>query len=163
MNASTAAEQPQPPQQPPPTSQEAALVKKFTRAFELLPESTGSDGMWVFRRFGYPEKDNPAHNIVLIDSADSGTALGMFATARLEPTRVELLIKGLRQRGGGSHTNHRHRPTMLGIDDANCCRRVKFLLQNVDSIRMEYYMPPTKEETDAYCASAPRPYHTAFE
>ena len=57
-------------------------------------------GVWVMRRAGYTEADNPAHAGVVLFAA--GGVLGPFASAALEPTTDELLdaLVGLAARAG---------------------------------------------------------------
>ena len=71
------------PKQPPLTESEKALqgrVKAIRKG----------DDMWVMRRMGYSEAENPQH-MGLVMSGKSGMMLGSFQSAKLAPTCAEYL------------------------------------------------------------------------
>lgn len=136
--------------QPPATAQEASLVKRFKGIRDVLPQGHPG-GLWVFRRCGYTKQDNPDRRIIIMAQ---GYPVGAFQCARLEPTATEILqeaIKAAEQAGN-------KRPATLMVDDYVCFQRVKFLLAGGDltpPTAVEYYHPPTAEETAAAMKAGP--------
>lgn len=74
----------------------------------------------------------------------------MFTVTKLEPPPCEILKNAL------NFSKKNKQPSFLCIDDKACYHRVKFLLKDVSGTHIEYYMPPTKEETAAAMMD-PRP------
>lgn len=104
---------------------------------------------WTFRRGGYTEEENPNHEGLIIASA--GFIVGPFDCSALAPSSVDILRNTLRYA-----TELNRQPKVLSIDERHCCDRVKYLLRDTE-IRVEYYRPPSQEESDAACA-LPRAY-----
>jgi hypothetical protein len=132
-----------PVEQSKPTPEEDSLVKKigsFERVDgEPFDEKPGT--LWVFRRFGYTEVENPNHVGIILAGAQ---AIAPFECLALIPTSIDILkalLKNTCQRG--------KRPIVVGIDDNTCCDRVKFLLKSLGDMEVFYYPPPTPEETMA--------------
>jgi len=130
----------------PPSHEE----KKLVELFSTIPPSPANDTClqsthWVFRRFGYNELENPQHGVVVLSGTEP---MEMFNCARLEPTSVEILSKA-----NSIARRYGRRPKVIGIDDAACCERVKFLVKDIEGTQFFFYTPPSKEETAASTAA----------
>ena len=78
-----------------------------------------------------------------------GSILGPFeCSTGLTPTSMDILKSMVHY---GSRKTPSRQPSCINIDDHDCFERVRFLLKNTD-IRVEYYKPPSKEETAACMA-----------
>ena len=78
-----------------------------------------------------------------------GSVLGLFeCSTGLAPTSRDILKSMVHY---GSRKTPSRQPSCINIDDHDCFERVHFLLKNTD-IRVEYYKPPSKEETAACTA-----------
>jgi len=99
---------------------------------------------WTFRRGGYTEEENPSHTGLVIAAA--GNLVGPFDCSALAPTSVDILRNTVRYA-----IQLDRQPKVLSIDERVCCDRLKFLLRDTE-IRVEYYRPPSKEESDAAMA-----------
>lgn len=132
-------------EQEPPTLAEQTLVDKIKK-IPRMPEpdfnqTENIEGMWVMRRMGYTEIENPEHQVVVLNS---GAPLGFFSCANLVPSSQEILkalLKTAKLQG--------KRPILVGVDDSETSDRVEFLLKDVEGTRGYYYPPPTAEETAA--------------
>ena len=92
-------------------------------------------------------KKRTHRTLALVISA-AGFLVGPFECSALAPTSVDILRFAVQYA-----TQFNRQPKVLSIDERVCCDRVKFLLGETDSkIRVEYYRPPSKEESDAAMA-----------
>jgi len=98
------------------------------------------DDCWVFRRFGYTEKENP-NNIVVIMN-DHGLAVGQLISKKLEPTAAEYLA-ALEESCRG-----RRKPNMIAVDEQGAVERLQKILKPAGIIA-GYYPPPSDEELSA--------------
>lgn len=133
----------------PATSKEIQIVNQLKK-LPVDPEPSDRNTMpsnWVFRRFGYQKKDNP-NNIVVILS--SGMPLNMFSTKNLRPKAHEILEQLLDE---GKKKGKL--PFFVLIDDKECLDRAKFLCSDFDALHLDYYVPPTEEETSAAYSLGP--------
>lgn len=127
-----------------PSKEEAMIIKTLIPIEpypDYPPEMEGNPGVWVFRRMDYTEEKNPDHAGVILAA---GTMVGHFHCSALEPTSTDILkwlVQYSLQKG--------QRPTVVNIDDKDCYKRVKFLLKDLQNIRVDYYPPPTDEERAA--------------
>jgi hypothetical protein len=142
---------------PPPTRDEAKLLHKLAALPAPLPIPHPEDGdttfgaatpfIWVFRRMGYTQEENPHHGGVVMVA--DGSILGPFqCSTGLAPTSIDILKSMVFY---GSRQTTRRQASCINIDDHDCFERVRFLLKDTD-IRVEYYKPPSKEETAACTA-----------
>jgi len=67
------------------------------------------DDFWIFRRFGYTEKENPNHIIMII--CENGRFVGQFISKQLAPKGAEYLV-ALEESCRG-----RHKPNMIAVDE----------------------------------------------
>ena len=137
------------PNRDPPTAEEARLMEQLAALpapveFDVANFDVLKPWLWTFRRGGYTEEENPGHMGFVIAAA--GNILGPFQCSALAPTSVDILRSTIRYA-----TQLSRQPKVLSIDERNCCDRLKFILRDTD-IRVEYYRPPSKEETDAATA-----------
>lgn len=97
--------------------------------------------IWVFRRLGYTEEQNPEHTGVIMAAGDM---IGPFKCSALEPLSTDILkwLVSTSLRIG-------KRPTIVNIDDKAYYKRVKHLLKDVKGIHVDYYPPATEEEQAA--------------
>ena len=125
----------------PLTSSELALQERL----KALTKSTGS--MWVFRRMGYSEDENPQHMGMIMDGG-SGMVVGTFQSKRLAPTADEYLKHlepALFGSGGGGRGV---KPSQIAVDEQGAVERLKLVLEPA-GITCGYYPPPTEEELSA--------------
>jgi hypothetical protein len=138
--------------QPPPTIVEQRLLTAYIRLEGPILSSDDPKGLWVFRRKGYTEQQNPDH-IGFILGRDE--VMGYFRCSRgLQPTSTDILEATL-----DATTKAGIRPHSIMSDDYTCFERLKFLFENVlkdntTTTRIDYYHPPTPEETAAAVVSA---------
>jgi hypothetical protein len=134
-------------EQPPPTSMEKKLLKAYTRIGNMM-STDDPKGLWVFRRKGYTEQENPEHVGLILGR---GEAMGLFRCSHgLQPTSTDLLEAAME-----AAANAGCRPHALLPDDYACYQRLKFLFETADDeTTIKYYHPPTPEETAAALASA---------
>jgi hypothetical protein len=139
----------------PPTNEEAKLLQNLAALpapLRINPEDGDTFGaatpfIWVFRRMGYTEEENPYHGGAVMVA--DGSILGPFeCSTGLTPTSMDILKSMVHY---GSRKTPSRQPSCINIDDHDCFERVRFLLKNTD-IRVEYYKPPSKEETAACMA-----------
>ena len=122
-----------------PTAEEQELVQALSKC--RFEPTVRDSGILTMRRLDYTEEENPNH---IVTAMCNGMMLGMFTTEKLEPTSCEILQQVVQMSEANKHPNY------LMIEEAACYRRVKFLLKDLEGTAVEYYMPPTKEETAAY-------------
>jgi hypothetical protein len=138
--------------QPQPTLEELELLTDYTNIRNVFP-SNDPQGVWVFRRKGYTEQENPDHIGLILGR---GEPMGCFqCTHGLQPTAVDILKGAL----DASLTVGR-RPRTLLPDDYDCYHRLKYLFQTRNgnhTTSIDYYHPPTPEETAAARATAVEP------
>lgn len=133
-------------EQPPPTTLEKRLLKAYTRIGDVMAIDDPK-GLWVFRRKGYTVQENPEHVGLILGR---GETMGLFQCSHgLQPTSIDILKAALE-----AATNAGCRPYSLLPDDYTCYQRVKFLFEDVKDTTIDYYHPPTPEETAAAMASA---------
>jgi hypothetical protein len=131
----------------PQTSKQASLHHPtprelhFLRQLVDLPVAPPGEAIWCMRRRGYTEDDNPHHTGVIINGV-GGIAVGPFSCSALEPTAADILQALVAYCGG----NGESLPPVLLIDDLKCYQRMNHLLKSF-SIDVDYYPPPTPEET----------------
>ena len=124
---------------------------KLQQRIQALPQR--DDDMWVFRRAGYTEEENPNHMGVIM-SGKSGSILGSFQSAHLAPTPAEYLnaLKGTLFGGsrsgmaGGSGVGFR--PSILSFDEQSALKKLKAVLEPA-GVQVLYYPPPSDEELTA--------------
>jgi hypothetical protein len=125
-----------PTEQPPPTTEEKSWMAKIGKQSKVNQD----DEHWVFRRRGYTEQDNPEHEGVILAA---GGHRGIFDCRQgLAPVSTDILSQLAKSRPYGR----------VMIDDYQCFQRVKFLLDGI--LEVDYYHPPTPEETAAASARA---------
>ncbi len=110
------------------------------------------DDMWVFRRTGYTEEENPNHGGVIM-SGKSGMILGTFQSAHLAPTPAEYLgaLKVTLFGGRGSLTGGSgvgFKPLILSFDEQSALKKLKAVLEPA-GVQVLYYPPPSDEELTA--------------
>ena len=138
-----------------PTLEELELLTEYFNIRNVFP-SNDPQGVWVFRRKGYTEQENPDHVGLILGR---GEPMGFFQCSHgLQPTAMDIL-KGLIE----ASLTVGLRPHTLLPDDYDCYHRLKYLFQtrnnnnssNITSI--DYYHPPTPEETAAARATVAPP------
>lgn len=140
------------PNRDPPTREE----RRYMNQLADLPGPVEMEGdfevvkpwAWTFRRGGYTEEENPTHSGFIIAAA--GFIIGPFDCSALAPSSVDIL-----QNTVNYARQFNRQPKVLSIDERVCCDRLKFILQDTP-IRVEYYRPPSKEETAAAMAMPPQ-------
>ena len=93
-----------------------------------------------FRRYGYTEKENPEHMIMILDSAHPGVPVGMDTTERLIPSLneyVSLLATSVH--------NTNAKPPHIAIDAESMVDGLGAVLEGT-GIDVHYYPPPSEEE-----------------
>jgi hypothetical protein len=139
-----------PKEQPPPTKLEVQLLRSYLSIRDMIPEEDPT-GAWVFRRKGYTEHDNPDHVGLILGG---GEPMGFFNCSNgLQPTSIDILSGVLEAAmKAGS------RPYAWMPDDYACFHRIKYLFAQVcpggSGTSIEYYHPPTPEETAAAMISS---------
>lgn len=101
------------------------------------------NSLWVFRRGGYTEDDNPGHAIFIMAGGDGSMPAMPFQTELLEPNPKELfdkLCEAVLARKGKA-------PSMLAVDSLPCVAPLNAMLDNT-GIRCMYYPPASEEETE---------------
>ncbi|KAG7362116.1 hypothetical protein IV203_025782 [Nitzschia inconspicua] len=135
-------------EQPQPTPLEVKLLRSYVSIPRVIPEDD-RNGVWVFRRKGYTEQENPEHaGLILVGG---GNVVGFFDCSNgLIPTSVDILSSVLEATmASGS------RPHTLMPDDFSCFQRLKYLFaqllppNQIEETKIGYYHPPTSEETAA--------------
>jgi hypothetical protein len=135
-----------PKEQPRPTIFEMKLLKAYSKISPTLPQNDPL-GVWVFRRRGYTEQENPDHVGLILAN---GEPMGLFRCSRgLQPTSTDILHGALEAAETAGF-----RPSAILPDDFECYHRLKYLFETVPDTSIEYYHPPTPEETAAARASA---------
>ncbi len=130
----------------PPTETELRLLKAYIR-IRSISSMDDPKGLWVFRRKGYTEQENPDHAGLILGR---GEAMGFFqCSSGLQPTSTDILEAAFE-----AATSVGFRPYSLLSDDYACYQRLKFLFRNVKDTTIDYYHPPTPEETAAAVSSA---------
>jgi hypothetical protein len=136
-----------PEEQPLPTPLEMKLLRTYLSIRNVTPEEDHT-GVWVFRRKGYTEHENPDHVGLILGG---GEAMGFFhCSDGLLPTSVDIL-SGLLEAAMTAGS----RPYAIMPDDFACFHRLKYLFGRLlppgkkTDTRIEYYHPPTPEETAA--------------
>jgi hypothetical protein len=139
------------PNRDPPTEEEGRYMEQLAALPAPVQASMENNfdevkpWSWTFRRMGYTEEENPNHMGMVIRGI--GDVLGPFSCSALAPTSVDIL------RSTVTYSRQLNRqPSVLSIDERVCCERLKFLLQATD-VRIHYYRPPSKEETNAAMAA----------
>jgi hypothetical protein len=139
-------------QQPSPTQQELELLSEYTNMRSVFPPND-PQGVWVFRRKGYTEQENPDRIGLILGC---GEPMGFFRCSHgLEPTSIDIL-QGVVE----ASLAVGRRPHSILPDDYDCYQRIKFLFQNTvqnHDTSIEYYYPPTPEETAAARATIVEP------
>lgn len=117
--------------------------------------------IWVFRRWGYSEAENPEHRVVLISSVD-GSPLppnGVFCTQRLVPSADEILA----QLRAAARTLGR-KPHRVEVDDSQLSVVLRAWQAEAcpdSAVRtgnfFGFYPPPSAEEAHAYTSGIVRP------
>jgi hypothetical protein len=113
-------------------------------ALPLVPSET----LWVFRRHGYSERENPHHGVTVLSASQSPLAdpLVPYATLKaLAPTveeYIDLLLDACRQ------FNNR-RPVGIAIDYLPIVQPTLEVLRST-RIEVHYYPPPSEEEEIQY-------------
>jgi hypothetical protein len=125
--------------------QHQELVAKLV-ALPTFPDTSSSPdapqpGMWVMRRMGYSETENPEHMGMVMSAA--GMALGPFSSAALEPTADELLSAL-----GGIAVRARKRPLCVLVDAQDAVAGVRRVLEQA-GIQVVFYPPPSNEEVES--------------
>jgi hypothetical protein len=138
------------PNRNPPSPEETRCMEELAALPSPVEPGNNFEALkpwaWTFRRAGYTEEENPSHSGLVISAA--GSLVGPFECSALAPTSVDILRSAVQYA-----TKFNRQPKVLSIDERVCCDRVKFLLGGTDSkIRVEYYRPPSKEESDAAIA-----------
>jgi hypothetical protein len=150
-----------PAEQPPPTPLEMKLLRAYISIPNIVPVEDPC-GVWVFRRKGYTEHENPDHIGLILGG---GKAMGFFhCSDGLLPTSVDILSGVLEAAmAAGS------RPHALMPDDFACYHRLKYLFSRFVSperknclTRIDYYHPPTPEETAAAMMTSETERNNAF-
>ena len=109
------------------------------------------DEVWVCRRMGYSETENPNH-LGVIMSSKNGMVLGTFQSKHLAPTSAEYLSALETTFGEKNSSTHKggvgFRPSFLGIDEQSAVARLKAVLGPA-GVQVCYYPPPSDEELAA--------------
>jgi hypothetical protein len=137
-----------PTEQPPPTPLEGKLLRAYISIRNILLEEDPC-GVWVFRRKGYTEHENPDHIGLILGG---GKAMGFFhCSDGLLPTSVDIL-SGVLEAAMAAGC----RPHTVMSDDFACFHRLKYIFSRLESsdgkyfqTSIRYYHPPTPEETAA--------------
>lgn len=156
------------PPTPPTTipSEHSDTVKRILARLMAAPSATvgydSGDGrsnkMWVFRRHGYTERENPQH---LVTVMQGGMPLIPFHKySALVPSMLEMLTLI-----DMSVTAAKGKPGCIAIDVEYGIEALNTLLQGAN-IYIMYYPPPSEEEvaysssTNPYLTHTERLYHT---
>ncbi|KAL3925371.1 MAG: hypothetical protein SGILL_000457 [Bacillariaceae sp.] len=139
-----------PKEQPPPSHLEVQLLRSYLSIRNIIPEDDPT-GVWVLRRKGYTEHENPDHVGLILGG---GEAMGFFNCSNgLQPTSIDILSGILEAAMAAGRRPHAWMP-----DDYACFHRIKYLFAQTSSgdtsTSIEYYHPPTPEETAAAMISA---------
>lgn len=114
--------------------------------------------IWVFRRHGYNEKDNPDHLITVLTSA-GGTMKEFYQTKKLLPSITEYvdllydIVRGVDKK-----------PQGIAIDAEEMIEPLREVLTAATGVEVHYYPPPSEEEmrwggqSPLGCAVCGRPY-----
>ena len=126
------------------------------------PDGQPADAsMWVFRRYGYSERENPEHHFMVmggpmpLPATDAGGGDGMMAmmmdpsnfwhkSAALVPTVDEILTafrSALKSRAWGG----RGKPKWIAVDAKELVDRLDEILKPA-GVSAGYYPPPSDEE-----------------
>jgi len=109
------------------------------------------DEVWVCRRMGYSETENPNH-LGVIMSSKNGMVLGTFQSKHLAPTSAEYLSALETTFGENNSSTHKggvvFRPSFFGIDEQSAVARLKAVLGPA-GVQVCYYPPPSDEELAA--------------
>ena len=121
-----------------------ALIKELL-ALPTFPAPSSPEapqpGVWVMRRMGYTEAENPEHMGMVL--SPTGAMLGPFASAALEPTADELLraVRDAAARAG-------RRPRCVMVDAQAAVPGLRRALERAD-VEVVYYPPPSDEEVES--------------
>mmetsp|Transcript_2183 Transcript_2183/g.3037 ORF Transcript_2183/g.3037 Transcript_2183/m.3037 type:complete len:253 (+) Transcript_2183:10-768(+) len=121
---------------------EKQLSKEIQKALDAIAASDKYDDLWVFRRFGYSENENPNHMVCVMES--SGIMAKMFQTKKLEPTFDEIVSNIAK-----SCEEKRRIPKAMCVDYQPIVKRVQNELRH-RGLLMSYYPPPSKSERQLY-------------
>lgn len=108
-----------------------------------IPIANPDEAVWCMRRRGYTEYDNPHHMGIIINGV-SGVAVGPFSCSALAPVASDIFQALVAYCG----EDDKELPSVLLVDDLKCFERVALLLKGFP-IDVQYYPPPTQEETEA--------------
>jgi hypothetical protein len=106
--------------------------------------------MWVVRRYGYTEKENPNHLVTLLSSPQGECLVPMYQTKELIPS-VQEYITLFHE----AMVKARHKPQQVAIDADVRVDMIRSLFQLAD-IKVGYYPPPSAEERKMSDATNPR-------
>jgi hypothetical protein len=130
-----------------PLSEREVKLQHCVRALPRRDE----DEVWVCRRMGYSEAENPNH-LGMIMSSKNGMVLGIFQSKHLAPTSAEYLSALETTFAENSSSTHKggvgFRPSFLGIDEQSAVARLKAVLGPA-GVQVCYYPPPSDEELAA--------------
>lgn len=116
----------------------------FIHAQKPLPQK---GVMWVYRRFGYTEAENPNHMAFIMSS--SGGAVGTpLLSAKLEPS-IEEYVQSIKS----TVSQMGRRPASVAVDVESAVAPLKALLS--PTLAVHYYPPPSAEETVIHDATNP--------
>ena len=126
-----------------------ALTTKELALQERLKAASTSGDMWVFRRMGYTEAENPMH-MGMIMSGKSGMVMGQFRSKLLAPTAAEYLeaLENAVFRNALGANGQAHKPQNMAVDDKGAVERLQLVLTPA-LIQAGYYPPPSEEELSA--------------
>ena len=126
--------------------------------------------MYVFRRHGYSEAENPEHLTSVMSSEGMPVILGA-TSARLDPTLAETVLllaravfeSGSRENammlammGGGVNRHNGKAPASVAVDCEAVVEPLRALLDRHGcGIDVDFYPPPSREEARMYSSMGP--------
>ena len=136
IDAQVDTEVPQPSAPYDPSPAEARTIVALGQA----PKDSSNNGVWVFRRHGYTESENPEHLLSVITTGKAIITMGYHLTA-LEPIIPEifnLLNHAVVTLGATA-------PRMIMVDCFSLIETLETLLRPC-GIQVEFYAPPSEME-----------------